>query len=820
MKKILALLLALALCMALCACGQEKPAETPAATSSPEASIAKAKPTSAPETPSAPAASAEPVAPTEAPEKPEIPEKPEKTEKPEKAEKPTSSGVVVSDYCAIAGRMDEGGFFSHFSYILPSLSGADTPYIKEINETVEGIYDDYVQEALDCLADDLSLYSYCAAYYTGAKNGVNSLLITCDTDWGEEYYWCFNYDDDGNEVDNEAVLKAAGMTPKQFVSAARDYLKDYTDLSEYFEDDGWKELQEQTISDDNCNADMPMVLLPDGNLCFIATIYTPAGAGVYDHALEFVGKKEIQSAVLGETPRYRLSGTYFVEGPEDSDTDLFCEIYTVGDTVTMELTGFGKEEGGVFYYYAADIYPDDISDLYCGDLDSLDVRVLPYSVDVFDGSYYGEPGYYTLRFDGRNISFTDYDGGTPLIGEGEDFTLVYAYRDDYDLEDPVPDTDYDHFDFDAVEAAGLAGVWGGTYYDSSYKNHALTLQLTSWGQLRMRDQADGAIPRVLLGSYYIAGEEDDSGAPAGAVVFNAVTVGGYKMPVMGYLYMDIDEEGTLLLDIDPESWYMQLIDLDPDHYGVLHRVPHVSFLTTPETMKLDERESAYVDIMRDGQEEELSYYFTRDKSAGDAITALTVVLEGEEYTLDDMWAYDAEVYLIVPSMTGRVYLYIDELSDNDYHYTEVVAVEPDSVRYAGDFFGGFAAEPEDLEYMLLSVRTQILSTSDSISAFRIGLGGLPEQVEPWFYMLSDLTLTAKEDVDCWVVSPDTGELVDTAVLSAGEEVEMLRTDCRTFVDLLLENGDVRRVWVDAESSPQSIDGEDIEALFDGIRFAG
>ena len=271
MKKLLALLLALALCASLCACGEEKAAE-PSGPRSDLSATPIPKPDAAGQKPDAPAAT---PAPTEAPA-PAVP-------------------IEVGNYCDIAGvhAMVDSGSNEYFSFVLPEVSGPDTDYIRALNEEVQGIYDEYVTPALDAMESDGYLSNYCTCYQYAVNGGIHSLLITCDTDWGEDYYWCYNFDDAGNKVENAEVLKAAGMTEAGFVSAARDFLTDWTDLSEYFTDDSWKEYQEQTIADDNCNAAMPMVLQPDGSLCFISKIYSPAGAGVYDYALEFTDGGEI-----------------------------------------------------------------------------------------------------------------------------------------------------------------------------------------------------------------------------------------------------------------------------------------------------------------------------------------------------------------------------------------------------------------------------------------------------------------------------------------------------------------------------------------------
>lgn len=794
MKKILALLLALALCAALCACGKEAaPAQSGPREDISATPIPKPGSGTAPEKPAneKPAETPEPVVPIE-----------------------------VDNLCILAGtHATDGGYNEYFSFALPEVSGPDTDYIRALNEEVQGIYDEYVAPALDALESDGYLSNYCTCYQYAVNDGIHSLLITCDTDWGEDYYWCYNFDDAGNKVENAEVLKAAGMTEAGFVSAARDFLTDWTDLSAYFTDDSWKEYQEQTIADDNCNAAMPMVLQPDGSLCFISTVYTPAGAGEYDYALEFTGKDEIGMSDIGTPLLTRLAFNYLVD-PEDvateDGTSYLLDFFTVGDTLTVEVTGF--YEDSPMFYYAADVIPEEPEDLLRADIDSLRVRVLPYCPDVMGGTYYGEPGLYTLTIGEDWVSFTDFEGGTPLLGGGEDFTANYVYRDDLGIRDDVPDVDDDHFDYDAIQESGLPGVWSGYYVDAAYDTHSLTLEMTNWGDLILRDCVDGQIPRVLAGSYYLNTEDGDY--PADTVVFTLASRAGYKQPIQGCCYMIFNGE-SLLIDEEVEGGYDKMTQVDyENYYCVLSRVPAVRYLAEPQVTALAENETVEIDLDLDGTAEELSYFFTRDEDSGDTITGFTFVLNGEETDMDDQWLYDAKVWLIRPAYSGQAFFYVDGVSDNDGHYLQIIRADAGGFRYAGDYYGGFAGDPTDAEDLRLRTRSQLLSTMGCERSYRVGLSGMPEATEPFFYADSELTLTAKEDLDVWTVSPDTGELIDTATLESGTKVTLLRTDGSSFWDLKLADGDVRRIFIDTADWTLSIGGKPITDCFDGTFWAG
>ena len=139
--------------------------------------------------------------------------------------------IEVTDFCDIAGvhAMKESVSNEYFSFVLPEVSGPDTDYLRALNKAVESIYDEYVKPALDEMEKEDYLPRYCTYYQYAVNGGIHSLFITCDSDWGEDLYWCFNFDDAGNEVKNADVLKAAGMSEAGFVAAAKAFLTDYTD---------------------------------------------------------------------------------------------------------------------------------------------------------------------------------------------------------------------------------------------------------------------------------------------------------------------------------------------------------------------------------------------------------------------------------------------------------------------------------------------------------------------------------------------------------------------------------------------------------------
>lgn len=819
MKKTLALLLALALCLSLCACGQAAEKDAPAKSDGAGGVISKPGETQAAEKPAD--AAKDGAAPAEGTK--DAPPAAEATPEPTQEPAPEPAAIAVRDLCAVAGMLSsEYGYSSSFSYTLPEVTGPDTDYLRALNEDMRGLYDGFVTDSLEAIADEDDPPHYCISYYYGYSGGIHSILVTSDSDWGMDQYWCYNFDDDGGEVDNETVLEAVGLTPERFVELARAYLSDETDLSEYGMDaEFWKDLQEKTVSDENCNARMPMVILPDGTLCFIATIYTPAGAGQYDHALTLDADMDIYGAEVGRTVLSKLQGTYLVlqDGPVDAgswDPGLFLDVFMLGDTLTMEVTGFERESGSVLYYYGVDIFPEDPDALLRADSAGVRVRVVQHCPDVFGGSYYGEPGIYTLWVVDGGIAFTDYAGGTPLTADGENLYALTAYRGDLGLVDPMEKIFGDKFDYDALEDSGLTGIWSGVYRDEYYDTHSVTLELTSWGQLRLRDCVGAQIPRVLEGEYYIAGPDDDM-APEGAVVYALVSRSGYKTPYIGYTWMEVDYDGDLIVTEDPDS-YAPLFDTDPDYAAVLRRVPPVRFAGTPEVIEMENGGSVLVDVDADGEMEEIGLSWFGMEDYEDIIGSFSFTLNGEEVWLDDMQFYGVRAWLMVPRLRGAVYLYIDGQSDNDYHCMTVIGFSADDVWYAGDFLGLFKPDPADAEAFTLETRFEMLGSLSGTRLYRLGLNGLPEALEPFYAVRSGLSLTSRQDLDCWTVD-ENGETAESATLPAGTELKLLRSDGVSFVDLKAADGTVYRVWVDREW-PHYVGGVPAEDCFDDVVFAG
>jgi hypothetical protein len=125
----------------------------------------------------------------------------------------------------------------------------------------------------------------------------------------------------------------------------------------------------------------------------------------------------------------------------------------------------------------------------------------------------------------------------------------------------------------------------------------------------------------------------------------------------------------------------------------------------------------------------------------------------------------------------------------------------------------------DPENLMLSARTQLLSTADGHRLYRVGADGMPEAKEPFFHIMGERILTAKEEFTCEEVDEE-GNRTGSITVPAGTKMTLLRTDNISVVDLSMEDGRIVRVEVSKDQYPYTVDGKEIEEVFDGMMFAG
>ena len=217
-----------------------------------------------------------------------------------------------------------------------------------------------------------------------------------------------------------------------------------------------------------------------------------------------------------------------------------------------------------------------------------------------------------------------------------------------------------------------------------------------------------------------------------------------------------------------------------------------------------------------------------ERTEYDDYSGFTVICDGQKGTLDDTMAYGVAVTWLHAGSGD--YLYLDCMEDNDYHSLEIVRLGDTPEHVGSDGLGATyvymepdircgAAALTDPAHMSLTERSWLLGTASGVQTFRVGSDGMPVGTEGSFRVSGDRTLTLKKEMTFDLVG-ENGETGGSRTLPSGTALKMYRTDNSTYMDLLCEDGAVVRVMVQAEDWPQTINGEPISDIFDGILFAG
>ena len=225
---------------------------------------------------------------------------------------------------------------------------------------------------------------------------------------------------------------------------------------------------------------------------------------------------------------------------------------------------------------------------------------------------------------------------------------------------------------------------------------------------------------------------------------------------------------------------------------------------------------------------EIAVYGTR--SEYDNYDSITIELDGQQTEFDK----DINTYSIHPTYfktNGEEYLYLEYRIDDDYRGFDIyhLADVPERcglvdlgratlyMEQTGLTTTAAMTDPEDL---LLTKDSDLLGTTGIRRTYRIGSDGMPEATEPWFEILGERFLTTKTELNC-DEADEEGNVIGNITVPAGTQLKMVRTDGESIVDLELQDGGrIARVEVNKESWPQTIDGIDIEEIFDGIMFVG
>lgn len=179
------------------------------------------------------------------------------------------------------------------------------------------------------------------------------------------------------------------------------------------------------------------------------------------------------------------------------------------------------------------------------------------------------------------------------------------------------------------------------------------------------------------------------------------------------------------------------------------------------------------------------------------------------------------------------YIYLFCTGDSDYQQLNIFGLDKGMPSYSGHVDNAGRSRYYDAETDLtsealltnpesfeLTSNMDILSVYTAGRSYYVGENGIPKSDETYYYVHSNLVLKSKKAISCSIVNERGRVTKKNQTIKNGTKCTIYRTDGAKIVDLVLSDDRIARVTVDSANWPQTIDGDDIQDLFDGVIFAG
>ncbi|MBE5923014.1 MAG: DUF3298 and DUF4163 domain-containing protein [Lachnospiraceae bacterium] len=223
---------------------------------------------------------------------------------------------------------------------------------------------------------------------------------------------------------------------------------------------------------------------------------------------------------------------------------------------------------------------------------------------------------------------------------------------------------------------------------------------------------------------------------------------------------------------------------------------------------------------------------------GEWINKVDFVINGNS-NLVEAYGYEIKPYLV--KVGGNTFVFVEMLEENDYRMTASYRINGNVVEKVGEYNGYITDVLPEPDYgsewtsywrsafvspddIYLGDTVQIFCTHTGIAKAYINENGELMLSDNYYYALkynSEKSITTKTDIAAMIVDKDSLEVTEeNATIPSGTKISIFGTGPNNVVDIEAEDGTIYRVSVKSDDWPQTIDGEDIENLFDGILFAG
>ncbi len=212
----------------------------------------------------------------------------------------------------------------------------------------------------------------------------------------------------------------------------------------------------------------------------------------------------------------------------------------------------------------------------------------------------------------------------------------------------------------------------------------------------------------------------------------------------------------------------------------------------------------------------------------DQISKVTVIHDRSKMELQasDFWAYEYIPYMVC--YNGEIYYYLEFLPEYEGLGTTVILKVTDSgikrLETCTDTLNSNV--PSDPDHIRMEHWFDLLSSYMGYKTYHIGAGGVPVSDEELYiadHRYYEFTIRTRKEVTALKLDDPEDTEGEQATIMRGTELVIYRTDGEKIVDLKDKNGTIYRVSVEYAPDSvwaQSINGENIEDLFDGLEFGG
>jgi len=187
-----------------------------------------------------------------------------------------------------------------------------------------------------------------------------------------------------------------------------------------------------------------------------------------------------------------------------------------------------------------------------------------------------------------------------------------------------------------------------------------------------------------------------------------------------------------------------------------------------------------------------------------------------------------EAYVVYAG-PSRNFLFINAHNAGGYGFISVYRLERSGISLVGMLYdtslqaAGFTPECAGIplltkpEKLLLGTKIELMGKLTGIKDYSFGSSGMPESPDEYYRVYANTTLTAEKDFATAAIDMHSGRGLNTAAqIKAGTRLFFHRSDGRSFVDMITEDGVCCRMYVSGKGQAQTVNAMPVTELFTGV----